>query len=126
MECGLCCGWMGGCVGLWMCMCTYISTYTCLLSNLTMCLSMVQSVFCFRDCVGLPFGLIATHFFFVLRMGIILPTIHTIVSRGTSSVLQGRIGGSAYSLYIGTIEANSLECPVHCLSPPLHFGHILE
>ena len=64
MECGLCCGWMGGCVGLWMCMCTYISTYTCLLSDLTMCLSMVQSVFCFRDCVGLPFGLIATHFFF--------------------------------------------------------------
>ena len=68
MECGLCCGWMGGCVGLWMCMCTYISTYTCLLSNLTMCLSMVQSVFCFRDCVGLPFELVATHFFFVLGL----------------------------------------------------------
>ena len=48
----------------------------------------------------------------------ILPTIHTIVSRGTSSVLQGRIGGSAYSLYNGTVEADSLECPVHCLSPP--------
>ena len=64
MECGLCCGWMGGCVGLWMCMFTYVSTHTCLLFNLTMCLSIVQSVFCFRDCVGL----IATHFFFVLGL----------------------------------------------------------
>ena len=52
------------------------------------------------------------------------PTIHTIVPRGTSSVLQGRKGGSAYRLYNGTVEVDSLECPVHCLSPPLHFGHI--
>ena len=68
MECGLYCGWMGGCVGLWTSMCTYISTYICLLFNLTMCLSIVQSVFCFRDCVGLPLWLLATHFFFLLGL----------------------------------------------------------
>ena len=60
---------------------------------------------------------IFSHWYLLLNISLVFPC-----AMGNFAQLQGRIGGSAYSLYKGTIEANSLECPVYCHKPPIAFG----